>query len=41
MEQATEAKDYSSPVDKSISFFRNSRDGWKTKAKAQQAEIAR
>jgi len=41
MEQATEAKTYSSPVYKLVAFFRKSRDGWKTKAKDRNLRIKR
>jgi seryl-tRNA synthetase len=41
MEQATEAKTYSSPVYKLIAFFRKSRDGWKRKAKDRNLRIKR
>ena len=41
MEQATEAKTYSSPIYKLIAFFRNSRDRWKAKAKDRNVRIKR
>ena len=41
MEQATEAKTYSSPVYKLIGFFRKSRDGWKRKAMDRNVRIKR
>lgn len=41
MEQATEAKTYSSPVYKLIGFFEKSRDRWKAKAKERNVRIKR
>jgi hypothetical protein len=41
MEQATEAKTYSSPAYKLIGFFHESRDRWKRKAKGRNVRIKR
>jgi uncharacterized protein YdaU (DUF1376 family) len=41
MEQATEAKTYSSPLYKLLGFFRKSRDGWKRKAKDRNVRMKR